>query len=204
MAPPENYRLCLVTDRALARARPLTEIVAAAVRGGVTMVQLREKRAATRAFIEEALALKALLHPLGAPLLINDRLDVALTVEADGVHVGQDDMPVAMARRMLGPKAIIGLSITTIAQISNDDVGLADYLGVGPIFAQATKLDASPPIGLAGLAKIRGATNKPIMAIGGISAANAADVRRAGADGLAVVSAIMAAADPATAAAALT
>ncbi|MBV9245613.1 MAG: thiamine phosphate synthase [Methylobacteriaceae bacterium] len=204
MAPPENYRLCLVTDRALARARPLTEIVAAAVRGGVTMVQLREKRAATRAFIEEALALKALLHPLGAPLLINDRLDVALTVEADGVHVGQDDMPVAMARRMLGPKAIIGLSITTIAQISNDDVGLADYLGVGPIFAQATKPDASPPIGRAGLAKIRGATNKPIMAIGGISAANAADVRRAGADGLAVVSAIMAAPDPAAAAAALT
>ncbi|MBV9701243.1 MAG: thiamine phosphate synthase [Methylobacteriaceae bacterium] len=204
MAPPENYRLCLVTDRALARARPLTEIVAAAVRGGVTMVQLREKRAATRAFIEEALALKALLQPLGVRLLINDRLDIALAIEADGVHVGQDDMPVATARRMLGPKAIIGLSITTIAQISNDDVGLADYLGVGPIFAQATKLDASPPIGLAGLAKIRGATNKPIMAIGGISAANAADVRRAGADGLAVVSAIMAAADPATAAAALT
>ena len=204
MAPPENYRLCLVTDRALARARPLTEIVAAAVRGGVTMVQLREKRAATRAFIEEALALKALLQPLGVRLLINDRLDIALAIEADGVHVGQDDMPVATARRMLGPKAIIGLSITTIAQISNDDVGLADYLGVGPIFAQATKPDASPPIGLAGLAKIRGATNKPIMAIGGISAANAADVRRAGADGLAVVSAIMAAADPATAAAALT
>ncbi|MBV9636100.1 MAG: thiamine phosphate synthase, partial [Methylobacteriaceae bacterium] len=153
MAPPENYRLCLVTDRALARARPLTEIVAAAVRGGVTMVQLREKRAATRAFIEEALALKALLQPLGVRLLINDRLDVALAIEADGVHVGQDDMPVALARRMLGPKAIIGLSITTIAQISNDDVGLADYLGVGPIFAQATKPDASPPIGLAGLAK---------------------------------------------------
>ncbi|MBV8564527.1 MAG: thiamine phosphate synthase [Methylobacteriaceae bacterium] len=204
MAPPENYRLCLVTDRALARGRPLTEIVAAAVRGGVTMVQLREKTAATRAFIEEALALKALLAPLGVRLLINDRLDVALAIEADGVHVSQDDMPVALARRMLGPKAIIGLSITTIAQISNDDVGLADYLGVGPIFAQVTKLDASPPIGLAGLAKIRGATNKPIMAIGGISAANAADVRRAGADGLAVVSAIMAAADPATAAAALT
>jgi len=197
------YRLCLVTDSALANGRSLAGVVAAAVKGGVTMVQLRKKTASTRAFIEEARALKRLLAPLRVPLLINDRIDVALAAGADGAHVGQRDMPVALARQLLGPAAIIGLSITELGEVRGEDVELADYLGVGPVFAQSTKLDATPPLGLDGLAKVRRATSKPIVAIGGVSAVNAGAVRSAGADGIAVVSAIMGAEDPMAAAAAL-
>jgi thiamine-phosphate pyrophosphorylase len=194
-------RLCLVTDRSMLGGRALPDVVAAAVQGGVTMVQLREKTVATRDFLDLARALKALLLPLGVPLLINDRLDVALAADADGVHVGQDDMPVAIVRQWLGQRAMIGLSITSLAQVAGDDVAQADYLGVGPIFPQSTKLDATPPIGLEGLQAVRRAAPKPIIAIGGVSAANAAALRAAGADGLAVVSAIMAAGDPCRAAA---
>ena len=197
------YQLCLVTDSALANGRSLAGIVAAAVKGGVTLVQLREKTASTRAFIEQARVLKRLLAPLRVPLLINDRIDVALAAGADGAHVGQQDMPVALARQLLGPAAIIGLSITELGQVRDRDVELADYLGVELIFAQSTKLDATPPLGLDGLAEVRRATGKPIVAIGGVSAANADAVRSAGADGIAVVSAIMGADDPRAAAAAL-
>jgi thiamine-phosphate pyrophosphorylase len=197
------YQLCLVTDSALANGCSLAGVVAAAVKGGVTMVQLREKTAPTRAFIEEARALKRLLAPLRVPLLINDRIDVALAAGADGAHVGQHDMPVALARQLLGPAAIIGLSITELGEVRDEDVELADYLGVGPVFAQSTKLDATPPLGLDGLAEVRRATSKPIVAIGGVSAVNAGAVRSAGADGIAVVSAIMGAEDPMAAAAAL-
>ena len=197
------YQLCLVTDSALANGRSLGGIVAAAVKGGVTLVQLREKTASTRAFIEQARVLKRLLAPLRVPLLINDRIDVALAAGADGTHVGQQDMPVALARQLLGPAAIIGLSITELGQVHDRDVELADYLGVGPIFAQSTKLDATPPLGLDGLAEVRRASSKPIVAIGGVSAANADAVRSAGADGIAVVSAIMGADDPRAVAAAL-
>ena len=197
------YQLCLVTDSALANGRSLAGIVAAAVQGGVTLVQLREKTASTRVFIEQARVLKRLLAPLRVPLLINDRIDVALAAGADGAHVGQQDMPVALARQLLGPAAIIGLSITELGQVRDRDVELADYFGVGPIFAQSTKLDATPPLGLDGLAEARRATGKPIVAIGGVSAANADAVRSAGADGIAVVSAIMSADDARAAAAAL-
>ncbi len=192
-----------MTDSALANGRSLAGIVAAAVQGGVTLVQLREKTASTRAFIEQARVLKQLLAPLRVPLLINDRIDVALAAGADGAHVGQQDMPVALARQLLGPAAIIGLSITELGQVRDRDVELADYFGVGPIFAQSTKLDATPPLGLDGLAEVRRATGKPIVAIGGVSAANADAVRSVGADGIAVVSAIMGADDPRAAAAAL-
>jgi thiamine-phosphate pyrophosphorylase len=183
--------------------RRMTDVVVAAVQGGVTMVQLREKTAATRGFLELARALRALLTPLAVPLLINDRLDIALAAGADGVHVGQDDMPVAALRQWLGPRALIGLSITDLAQVAGDDVAQADYLGVGPIFPQSTKRDAAPVMGLEGLSAVRSAVTKPIIAIGGVAKANAAEVRAAGADGLAVVSAIMAAADPCQAAAEL-
>ncbi len=197
------YQLGLVTDSAFANGRSLAGIVAAAVQGGVTLVQLREKTASTRVLIEQARMLKRLLTPLRVPLLINDRIDVALAAGADGAHVGQQDMPVALARHLLGPAAIIGLSITELGQVRDRDVELADYLGVGPIFAQSTKLGATPPLGLDGLAEVRRATGKPIVAIGGVSAANADAVRSVGADGIAVVSAIMGADDPRAAAAAL-
>jgi thiamine-phosphate pyrophosphorylase len=194
------YRLCLVTDRGLAGGRALTQIVAAAVAGGVSMVQLREKTLDTRAFVEEARALKALLAPLRVPLLINDRLDVALACGADGVHVGQSDMPVEIARALLPKGAIIGLSITCADDLRRADARAADYLGVGPIFAQSTKPDATPPLGVAGFAALRAMSEKPMMAIGGIASDNCAPLLSAGADGLAVVSAIMAASDPQAAA----
>lgn len=194
------YRLCLVTDRGLAAGRPLGEIVAAALRGGVSMVQLREKEMATRAFVEEARALKALLAPHGAPLLINDRVDVALACGADGVHVGQSDMPVALARALLPKGAIIGLSITGAEDLARPDAEEADYLGVGPIYAQATKADATAPLGVAGFAALRALSAKPMMVIGGVTPAAGAPLLAAGADGLAVVSAIIAARDPQAAA----
>ena len=199
MSVDPRYRICLVTDRGLARGRSQIDIALAAVAGGATMIQLREKDLATRAFIEEARALRDRLAPLGVPLIINDRADVALAVDADGLHVGQDDMPYATARALLGPGKIIGLSITAPDQLDAGDARAADYLGIGPIFAQATKADASPPLGLDGLSAARRLTDRPLMAIGGIHAGNAGDLRRAGADGLAIVSAIVAADDPSAA-----
>ena len=131
--PTSVYRLCLVTDRDLSLGRPLVDVVRAAVAGGVTMVQLREKSAGTRAFLDEARALKSLLQGSGVPLIINDRVDIALAVDADGVHVGQSDMPVDIARALIGPGKLIGLSITDERQIGRPDAALADYLGIGPI-----------------------------------------------------------------------
>ena len=157
------------------------------------------RRALPRA---RASAPHALLAPLRVPLLVNDRIDVALAAGADGAHVGQADMPVVLVRKFLGAGAIIGLSITSSAEARGDDTAMADYLGVGPIFAQLTKPDAAPALGLGGLAEIRRISRKPIVAIGGVTAANARAVQAAGADGVAVVSAIMGAQDPTAAAAA--
>ena len=185
---PGMYRLCLVTGRDLARGRSLVDVAAQAVAGGVTMVQLREKTTPTRAFVAEAIALRDLLQGLGVPLLINDRADVALAVGAQGVHVGQDDMPVEVLRQIVGPTMLIGLSITSEADIARADAGLADYLGVGPVFPQSTKPDGSAPLGLAGLARLRAATARPILAIGGLHPATARAVIQAGADGASVVS----------------
>ena len=189
------YRLCVVTDRDLARGRSLLDVVGAAVKGGATMVQLREKTATTRDFLDQARTLKALLRPLGVPLIINDRVDIALAVEADGVHVGQSDMPVEAVRALVGHEKIIGLSITSEAEITRADATAADYLGVGPAFAQTTKADASAPLGAEGFAALCRKAPRPVMAIGGIDATNAAALMEAGTDGVAVVSAIMAADD---------
>lgn len=193
-------RLCLVTDRPLARGRKLTDIVAAAVRGGVTMVQLREKNASTREFLEEARALKALLSPLKIPLVINDRVDIALAVDADGVHVGQSDMPLAIVRQLIGPDKFIGLSAGRREYILAQDAQQADYLGIGPLYQQNTKPGTATPHGPEGFRELRKLTQKPVMAIGGLKASNSAPVIAAGADGLAVVSAIVAADDPEAAA----
>ena len=190
-------RLCLVTDRDLARGRALTDIAEGAVRGGATLVQLREKTATTRAFVEEARALKSLLKTLGVGLIINDRLDVALAVDADGVHVGQSDMRVEDVRRLFGSEKIVGLSITDASEIGRSDAAAADYLGVGPVYPQQTKGDAAPALGVEGFAQLRAMTQKPVVAIGGLKPENSAALLAAGADGLAVVSALVAAADPA-------
>ncbi|MET0283194.1 MAG: thiamine phosphate synthase [Polyangiales bacterium] len=198
-----NLSLYLVTDRGLSRGRPLTQVVEAAVRGGVTMVQLREKALDTRAFLAEARALKQLLAPLGVGLVINDRVDIALACEADGVHLGQGDMPVEDARRLLPAHVFLGLSVETLAQVHAANKLPVDYLGVSPIFATPTKTDTARPWGVEGLRAVRALTKLPLVAIGGIHVGNATSLREAGADGLAVVSAICAAPDPERAAAAL-
>ncbi len=196
----DRWRLHLVTDRVLCGLRGIEAVVAAAVRGGVTCVQLREKELDTRAFVARARALKDLLRPLGVPLLVNDRLDVALACGADGVHVGQSDMEAEEVRRWM-PHAWIGLSLETPEQLSAAERAPVDYYGVGPIFATATKPDAAPAWGLDGLKALRARTARPLVAIGGLQCHHAAQVVDAGADGLAVVSALCTADDPADAAA---
>ena len=209
--PPTNYRagmarvlgVYLVTDEASCAGRGLTDVVMAAVQGGATCVQLREKHLSTRDFCAKAMALQALLAPLGVPLVINDRVDIALACGAPGVHLGQSDLPVANARRLLPPEVFLGWSVETpahVAQAATVDMAGIDYLGVSPVFATPTKTDTSAPWGLDGLRQVRAATALPLVAIGGIHAGNAAEVLAAGADGLAVVSAICGAADPAIAA----
>ncbi len=198
-----DYSLYLVTDRALARGRPLADVVRAAVAGGVTCVQLREKEASAREFAAAARELLALLRPLGVPLIVNDRIDVALAAGADGVHVGQQDLSVADARRLGPPGWIVGVSAESVADAARAERDGADYVGASPVFATPTKADHAPPLGLAGLRALRAATKLPLVAIGGIHVGNARETIRAGADGLAVVSAIVAADDPRAAAAEL-
>jgi thiamine-phosphate pyrophosphorylase len=187
--------LYLVTDPDLARGRALAEVVAAAVRGGVTLVQLRDKHADGRALLEQAQMLKAVLDPLAVPLIVNDRADVAHAAGA-GCHVGQSDLPAAAARAILGPDAILGVSLDEMDQAHAVDRALVDYVAYGPFAATATKSDAGGPIGVEGLSAARKLTLLPLIAIGGIDAQNVAAAVRAGADGIAVVSAIVAAADP--------
>ena len=198
-----DYALYLVTDRALSRGRATAEIVRAAVTGGVTCVQLREKHCGTREFLEEARALRVVSRALGIPLIVNDRVDVALAVGADGVHLGQQDMPLADARRLGPPGWIIGVSAESPADAIRAEKEGADYVGVSPVFATPTKADAAPPLGLEGLRNIRAAVKIPLVAIGGIHAGTARAAIRAGADGLAVVSAIVSADSPRAAAAIL-
>ncbi len=188
--------LYLVTDRDLCLGRPLETVILEAVQGGVAMVQLREKQASTRFFVEEALRIKQLLAPYRIPLIINDRVDVALAVEADGVHIGQEDMPYPLARRLMGAKAIIGLSVETLDQALEAEAYDVDYLGVSPIFPTPTKTDTKGAWGLEGLAKLRRLSRHRLVAIGGINPANAEAVMQAGADSLAVVSAICSAPNP--------
>jgi len=190
-----DVTLYLVTDRRLAGNRPLTEVVQQAVAGGVTMVQLREKECSSREYLELALALKKLLPP-GTPLIINDRLDVALAAAADGLHLGQNDLPPEVARRYLGPGAIIGLTVERPEQLAAAENLPVDYLAISPVFPTPTKTDTGPAWGLEGLALARKKTQHPLVAIGGINETNVAGVIRAGADGVAVVSAICAAPDP--------
>jgi thiamine-phosphate pyrophosphorylase len=188
--------LYLVTDPALGRGRPLADIVAAAVRGGVTLVQLRDKAAGGRALLEQARALIALLTPQGVPLIVNDRVDVALAAGAAGCHVGQSDLPAAAARALLGPDALLGVSLDAVEQIRDIDPAIVDYVAHGPFATTATKTDAGAAVGAPGIARVRARTELPLVAIGGLDAANLGAAIGAGADGVALVSAIVAAADP--------
>ena len=195
-SPRLDPTLYLVTDPHLGGGRALLEIVAAAVAGGVTLVQLRDKEAEGRALLEQARALKAVLDPAGVPLLINDRIDIALSAGAAGCHVGQSDLPAEEARALLGPDAILGTSLDAVEQARAVDPEHLDYVAYGPFATTATKVDAGPPIGASGFAAVRALTALPLVAIGGLREANLGAAIAAGADGVAVVSAIMAAPDP--------
>ncbi|MDD2879340.1 MAG: thiamine phosphate synthase [Rhodoferax sp.] len=195
-----SLRLYLVTDQKNLRGRSLTDVVLSAVQGGVTCVQLREKDLCSRDFVALARAMKDLLAPTGVPLVINDRIDVALACGAQGVHLGQSDMPVALARQLLPPEVFIGLSVESLDDVVRAAGQAVDYLGVSPIYATPTKTDTAAPWGLAGLRQVRAMTALPLVAIGGVHVTNAAEVLLAGADGLAVVSAICSAPDPSAAA----
>ena len=195
MTTIKDWSLYLVTDRGLSMGRSLFEICQAAIRGGVSVVQLREKNLDSRAFFKEGLALKDLLASNRIPFIINDRIDIALALDADGVHLGQSDIPLQIARKILGPEKIIGWSIDSPDQILSDEATVADYLAIGPIFNTATKTDAAQPWGIDGMRKARSMTDKPLVAIGGIKESNLAEVIAAGADSVAVVSAIVGAED---------
>jgi thiamine-phosphate pyrophosphorylase len=197
-----DIRLYLVTNRSMLTNGSLPELVHKAVENGVTAVQLREKECSTRKFIRLAIDLKKILDPLHVPLIINDRVDVAMAADASGVHLGQNDMPVSIARKLLGDK-VIGLSVETENDLFNADALDVDYLGVSPIFKTPTKTDTINEWGLEGLKKISEMTNYKLVAIGGINKENAKSVMANGADGIAVVSAICAAPDPGRSAATL-
>jgi thiamine-phosphate pyrophosphorylase len=186
--------LYLIADRTACRGRPLLEVVEAAVAAGVRWVQYREKALTRRARYDEALRLRELTRRAGAVLIVNDELDLAVAVDADGLHLGQDDLPLAVARRHVGTGRFIGISTHTLEEARAAAGEGADYLAVGPIFATATKT-TRPPVGCEAIRRARAATSLPLVAIGGITPDNVAEVLRAGADSAAVISALCGAED---------
>jgi thiamine-phosphate pyrophosphorylase len=203
MSKTADLSLYYVTDTTLSARHGLIATALKAARGGATIIQLRDPLAKAGWLVEQGRALAAVLKPLAVPLIINDRPDVALAVGADGVHLGQGDLPPQAARAILGPKAIIGLSITDPAQMKTVPWDIIDHLGVGPVLSKGVKPDAADPMGIHGLAACVRLSRKPIVAIGGMTVKAVPDVIAAGADGLAVVAAIAGADDPAGAAAEL-
>ncbi|MCL7929956.1 thiamine phosphate synthase [Halomonas llamarensis] len=190
----------LVTDATLCQPYGLERTVEDAVAGGVTMVQLRDKHASETTMIEQAKRLNAILKPKNVPLIINDRLNVALASGAEGLHVGQSDTTVREARDALGPNAIIGLSINTLEQLNSMPLEGLDYVGLGPVFATTSKQDHATPLGFDGLATLVEVSAVPSVAIGGLKAQHIDAVKRSGAHGIAVISAICGQASPQNAA----
>ena len=198
-----DLSLYLVTDSRRCGGRDVPDVVAAAVAGGVTAVQVRDKDASRRELLALVRAVQAAVAGTGVPVVVNDAVDVALLAGADGVHVGQDDLPPEEIRALLGPDVLLGLSVSSVAQARAAErlpAGTVDHLGVGPVWRTATKPDAAEPLGLDGLRQVVAASTLPCVAIGGIDAHNAAAVRATGVAGLCVVSAVCAAPDPAAAA----
>ncbi len=187
--------LHVLTDRAWSRGRSTLEVAEAALKGGATVIQLRDKDVSTRMLIEEGLALRELTRTYNALLIVNDRVDVALAVDADGAHVGQDDMPGELARKLLGPDRILGISAGNMDEAMAAVAAGADYLGVGPIYATRGKADAGQPTGTALLTEIARRYTIPLVAIGGITVANTKGIIQAGAAGIAVITAVVNAED---------
>ena len=197
MLDPESLTLVAITDGAQRGTREIVQRALACVRGGATMVQLRLKDADARTQVEVARALVAALPP-GVPLIVNDRADLAIASGAAGVHVGPEDLPVAAVRRILGPDRIVGLSVGSDAEAL--EASGADYVGIGPVYATASKGDAGDAIGVGELARLAGLCVRPAVGVGGIDASNAEAVIAAGARGVAVIRALFSASDPEAAA----
>jgi thiamine-phosphate pyrophosphorylase len=207
-----DLRLNAIVDPERANGRDLAELAGLCAEGGATLIQLRDKHGETRALVDEARAIKKALAPFSVQFVVNDRVDVALAAGADGVHLGQDDMAVADARRLLGPGAIIGLSVKNTGEAEAAPIDLIDYVGSGGVYATLSKQQKNPPIGPDGLGRIiavlrrrAGERNKelPVCGIAGIDVSNAGAVIGAGAEGVAVISALSLSPDPAAAARAL-
>ena len=194
--PTPDYRLYLVLDPKLCAQTGIVQTALAAAQAGAGIIQLRAPYWKKRELYECAIELKTALAPFKIPLIIDDHVDVAVASGADGVHIGQQDLPATCARVMLGPDKLVGLSINTIEQMKNVDPRIVDYVGVGPIFSTATKPDAAAPIGFDGLAQLMKICPVPAVAIGGLKANHVKEIFKAGADGLAVISAICGQKDP--------
>ncbi|MDR1222525.1 MAG: thiamine phosphate synthase [Tannerella sp.] len=200
---PFDLSLYLVTDRSLSLGRPLECVVEEAVQGGVSIVQLREKNCSSREFYELAVRLKKCLKPYHIPLIINDRLDIALACDAEGLHIGQRDIPYNIARKLFGKDKIIGLSVESVQDAQDANETDVDYIGISPVFGTPTKTDTACPLGLDGVRAISKISRHPNVAIGGINHTNATEIIKSGANGISVVSAIMSAGSPREAAAEL-
>jgi thiamine-phosphate pyrophosphorylase len=194
--PPDRLRLVVITDPSCGEGREIVDVVRAALRGGAPCIQLRGKTQPAREQVALARALLAETRAAGALLVVNDRLDVALAAGADGVHLGQDDLPVEAARRVAPDGFVVGVSAETPELALEAQAGGADYVGTGPVFATGSKADAGEAVGCGRISDVAAAVRVPVVAIGGIEAANATAVIAAGAAGVAVISAVMRAADP--------
>ena len=195
-----DFSLYLITDRGLAPGKPIQDIVAKALQGGVTCVQVREKNCDGNEFLVISRSIQKISRAANVPFLINDRIDIALVSDADGVHIGQDDIPLGPARTLVGSNRLVGVSAGTIEDAREAEAGGADYIGAGPVFSTDTKNDAGKPIGIEGLQQIVESVSIPVVGIGGIHRKNVRGVIQCGAAGAAVISAIISAENPESAA----
>lgn len=186
-----DYSLYLVTDRRFLKDRTLKSAVEDSIKGGVTIVQVREKDVTTREFYKVALEVKEITDKYNVPLIINDRIDIAQAIDADGVHLGQDDMPIKLARKILGKNKIIGISVGNVHEAKEAEKDGADYVGIGAIFFTGSKKDIDTPIGTSGLKEVVESINIPSVAIGGVNKENLSEVIKTGINGAAVISAIL-------------
>jgi thiamine-phosphate pyrophosphorylase len=196
-SPRQHLRsnLYLILDPSVSPDKPLREALTQSARAGVRIVQYRNKTASMKEAYSEALPLRKLAAELGVLFIVNDRCDLAQAVDADGVHLGQGDLPLELARKVMGPDKLIGISTHNPDQVREASAGKPDYLGFGPIFKPGSKQDHDPMVGIEGLRAIRTLTSLPVFAIGGITVENVGDVMKAGANGVAVISAILKAPD---------
>ena len=186
-----NWKLCLVADADFTAGKDLPALTLEAIKAGASMIQLRAKNLNARDFLDLAFRIFNILNPYNIPFIINDKVDIAQACKADGVHLGQKDMPLSQARKILGNNKIIGISVNTVKEAIKAETEGANYLGASPLFYTDSKKDLDPELGLKGLQKMREQVKIPILAIGGINFSNASEVMAAGADGIAVISAIL-------------